>query len=93
MSESNDISEKGMFLGVSEDSVSKLEVSGMIIGQGEDLRVSLSNPRKTMEFIILCTIAHVSINDLGQYLIGLKFEDKRDSFNKFIYFLIKTFNG
>lgn len=93
LSESNDISEGGMLLTIPEDAISRLEASGMIIGEGEELRVSVSNPKKTIEFVILCSIAHLSVNAQGQYLVGVAFEDKRDSLNTFIQYLLKTING
>ena len=92
-SESSDISEGGMLLVVPETDISKLEKSGSLIAQGEDFRVSLSNPENTMEFLILCSIAHVSVNDQGQYLVGLQFMDKRDTLKTFIRILLKQFEA
>ena len=90
LSETTDLSEGGMLLTVPEAAANQLQEDGTPMTQGEELRVSMSNAEKTMEFTILCTIAHVSIESHEYYKIGLHFEDRRSTLKTFIQLLLKT---
>ena len=91
-SKSYDISEQGLLVSLSQAALTNLEKTGVTFEQGEELRVSLSNNEKTMEFVILTKIAHTHYSNEGELTaLGLHFEDKRLTLKHFISGLLKQF--
>ena len=91
-SKSYDISEQGLLVSLSVATLKNLEKAGVTFNQGDDLRVSLSNEEKSMEFIILCNIAHTHYSNEGELTaLGLHFEDRRLTLKNFINGLLKQF--
>ncbi len=91
-SKSYDISEQGLLVSLSTAALSSLEKSGVVFEKDAELRVSLSNDEKTMEFVILTKIAHLHYSNEGELTaLGLHFEDKRLTLKHFISNLLKQF--
>lgn len=91
-SKSYDISEQGLLVSLSTAALANLEKAGMTFNKGDELRVSLSNNEKTMEFVILCKIAHTHYSNEGELTaLGLQFEDRRLTLKNFISNLLKEF--
>jgi len=91
LSESCDISEKGICLLIRAEQAEQFINTACQLNIGDSVKIAIEDAEGLQQRSIVCSVSHSARMPEGQFIVGLSFEDGRDETRDYILQLISLY--